>query len=142
VAGVLRGSIEARPQPTEGVTICRLLRKEDGRLDWHAAAAYLARQVRAYDPWPGTFTTWDGRRLKVLVAAPLPAGGPAGADAPGQVRRVAEVVPAALDGNHRLAVQCGEGRLELLRLQLEGKPALAPDALLRGYPALARAQLT
>ncbi len=142
VAGVLRGSIEARPQPTEGVTICRLLRKEDGRLDWHAAAAYLARQVRAYDPWPGTFTTWDGRRLKILAAAPLPDGVATADDTPGQVRRVGEIMPAALDGNHRLAVQCGEGRLELLRLQLEGKPAIAPDALLRGYPALARAQLT
>jgi methionyl-tRNA formyltransferase len=134
--GVLSDSIKPWPQSSEGVTICRPLRKEDGRLDWHASAEYLDRQIRAYDPWPGTFTTWDRRRLKILSAIPI-AEVVADDDAPGQVRRVSEIVADAPDGGHRLAVRCGEGWLELLQLQLEGKPVRAPGALLAGYPTLA-----
>jgi methionyl-tRNA formyltransferase len=138
--GVLNGAIKPWPQPNEDVTICRPLRKEDGRLDWHASAEYLDRQIRAFDPWPGTFTTWDRRRVKVLAAIPL-----SDVDileyAPGQVRRVSEIAADAPDGAHRLAVRCGEGWLELLQLQLEGKPVRTPGALLAGYPTLASARL-
>ena len=51
----LRGDLPATPQPEEGATLTRPLRREDGRLDPALPAADLERRVRAYLPWPGTF---------------------------------------------------------------------------------------
>ena len=56
------------PQPEEGATYAPKLAREDGRIDWFRDAAAIERQVRAFDPWPGTFTTLDGAVLKVLGA--------------------------------------------------------------------------
>ncbi len=56
----------------------RKLTREDGRLDWSRDAAALDRQVRALNPWPGTFTTLAGVLLKVLEAEPEPAAGTPG----------------------------------------------------------------
>ena len=58
------------PQPDEGVTYAPKLTREAGRIDWTQDAAAIERQVRAFDPWPGTFTTLDGAVLKVLAAQP------------------------------------------------------------------------
>jgi methionyl-tRNA formyltransferase len=67
----LEGSLSARPQPDAGATLTRLLRREDGRLDPSRPAAELERQVRAYQPWPGSFLEHDGVRLKVWAASVL-----------------------------------------------------------------------
>jgi methionyl-tRNA formyltransferase len=67
----LAGTLAARPQPAEGATLTRLLRREDGRLDPARPAVELERQVRAYQPWPGSFLEHDGVRLKVWAAAVL-----------------------------------------------------------------------
>ena len=67
----LEGSITATPQPAEGATLTRMLRREDGRLDPARPAAELERQVRAYQPWPGSFLEYDGDRLKVWAASVL-----------------------------------------------------------------------
>jgi methionyl-tRNA formyltransferase len=67
----LDGSLQARPQPDEGATLTRLLRREDGRLDPSLPAAALERQVRAYQPWPGSFLEIDGVRVKVWRSAVL-----------------------------------------------------------------------
>jgi methionyl-tRNA formyltransferase len=64
----LAGSLQARPQPEAGATLTRMLRREDGRLDPSRPAAELERQVRAYQPWPGSFVEHDGVRLKVWAA--------------------------------------------------------------------------
>lgn len=69
--GWLDGSVTVSPQPEEGATLTRLLRREDGRLDPATPAAILERQVRAYQPWPGSFLEHDGARLKVWAASVL-----------------------------------------------------------------------
>jgi methionyl-tRNA formyltransferase len=69
--GWLEGSVTASPQPVDGATLTRLLRREDGRLDPAKTAAELERQVRAYQPWPGSFLDHDGARLKVWAASVL-----------------------------------------------------------------------
>ncbi len=61
----LDGSLTARPQSEEGATLTRPLRREDGRLDPERPALELERQVRAYQPWPGSFLEIDGARVKV-----------------------------------------------------------------------------
>lgn len=125
----LVGRLSPQPQPTEGVTHCRMLRKEDGRLDWHRSAVELERQVRAMDPWPGAFTTWRGQRLKVLRAAPLPKW--RGDLRPGTV--------FPFEGG--AAVATGEGALQLLEVQRAGKKPLPIEAFLRGQPGFLGAVL-
>jgi methionyl-tRNA formyltransferase len=72
--GWLEGSVGATAQPSEGATLTRLLRREDGRLDPAKSAAELEREVRAYQPWPGSFLEHDGARLKVWAASVLGQG--------------------------------------------------------------------
>jgi methionyl-tRNA formyltransferase len=105
------------PQPEAGVTYAAKLLRADGRLDFARDAASLDRQVRAFTPWPGTFTNFAGDALKVLGAEAVP-----GAGAPGAIL------------NSFFDVACGEGALRLLRVQRAGRPAVAGDAFLRGVP--------
>ena len=116
----LAGDLLPQPQPAEGVTYAHQLRKEDGRLNWSLSAVELDRQVRAFTPWPGAFTTWRGQRLKVLRAAPLPGWR---GDAP------AGTPLALVDG---LAIATGEGALRLEEVQLAGKRPADIAAFLRG----------
>lgn len=126
----LAGALMLEPQDDTQATMTRLLRKDDGRLDWRHPADELARQVRAYTPWPGAFTIWESRVLKIQRAAALPSNGdrPPGSS----------FIPA---GGGSLAVACGQGALALEVIQLEGKRALPAADVLRGHPALASAHL-
>ena len=65
-----QGQIVPKPQNDDDASFTRRLEREDGRIDWNQSADSLARRVRAFTPWPGTFTTWRGRTLKVLRARP------------------------------------------------------------------------
>ncbi len=67
----LEGTVTATAQPEEGASLTRMLQREDGRLDPAKPAVELERQVRAYQPWPGSFLEHDGARLKVWAASVL-----------------------------------------------------------------------
>jgi methionyl-tRNA formyltransferase len=126
----LAGVITPEPQDESQATVTRLLQKSDGRLDWQRPADELARQVRAYTPWPGAFTTWEGHTLKVLRARAIPFE--------------TDLPPGtcfASAGSSSLAVICGEGALALEVIQLEGKRAMAAAEVLRGHPSLFNARL-
>jgi methionyl-tRNA formyltransferase len=112
------------PQPEEGATYAPKLSRDNGRIDWTRDAASLERLVRAYDPWPGAFTTLNGTVLKILSAVLARGEGP-----PGTV----------LDD--ALTVACGAGALRLVRVQLAGRAPLDAPAFLRGHKAAAGARL-
>lgn len=119
---ILRALDENPPavaQPDEGATYAGKLTREDGLLDFRRDAQALDRQVRAFDPWPGTFTHLGGERLKVLAAEPTAGSGP-----PGTVLS---------DPQQGLVVACGVGALRLLRLQAPGRAAMDAAAFLRGH---------
>jgi methionyl-tRNA formyltransferase len=105
------------PQTDADATYAPKLSREDGRIDWSKPAAIIDRQIRAFDPWPGTFTTIDGGPLKILAARPA-----TGSGVPG----------TALDS--ALTIACGSGAIRLTRTQLPGRGALDADAFLRGHP--------
>ena len=115
----LAGGLQAQAQEESLATYCRTLQKQDGLLHWALPAARLERQVRACDPWPGTYTTWQGQILKVLRARPRPF--PVGAKT-GQVIALGEGA----------GVVTGEGVLELLEVQLAGKKAMEVAVFCRG----------
>jgi len=108
-----------KTQSEEGATYTRLISKGDGSIDWQAPAVHIERMVRAYYPWPGCYTTWRGKMLKLGLAAPIT--GERGE--PGRVLSLA---------SGEVGVQCGEGILRLQGLQLEGKREMAADEFLRG----------
>ncbi|MBN1120382.1 MAG: methionyl-tRNA formyltransferase [Anaerolineae bacterium] len=117
----LSGDIVPVPQPEEGVTIARSIQKEAGLIDWSVPAVEIDRHVRAYDPWPGTYTFLDGQRVKILGGFPHPAE--ASAADPG-------TLIAHADG---LAVQTGDGLFALEMIQPEGKKRMPVDAFLAGH---------
>jgi methionyl-tRNA formyltransferase len=129
----LAGEITPMPQDDSRATMTRLLRKEDGLLDWTQPADLLARQARACNPWPGAYTYWNGQQVKVLRAHVVDPG------AEGAERRPGDTYLLAGTG---LVVACGAGALALAMVQLQGKRALPAADLLRGYPALAGAHFT
>ena len=109
------GRITPRPQPAEGASYAAKLRKEEARIDWSQAAAVIARQVRAFNPWPVAETTWDGRQLRIWRAEPAPGAASAGA-VPGTVLESAA---------GRIVVATGDGALSLLQVQVAGRRALS-----------------
>ena len=129
----IAGSIVPQPQDELQATHTRMLRKEDGLLHWDKPAAVLARQVRAYTPWPSSYTHWRGKLLKILEAHPLSVE----IDTleqdvqPGLVSTREEV------GHQVLAVVTGSGFLIVTRVQLEGKKAMSSGEFLRGYGHIA-----
>ena len=114
--GWQHGEISTQPQDHSAATVTKRLAKEDGELDWSREATYIARQVRAYDPWPGTFTSWRGKTLKVLEATVT------------EQQNVSEPPGSVVQLTEGVGVVTGQGVLGLRRLQLEGKrPATGPE---------------
>lgn len=122
----LEGRITPEAQDEALVTLAPQLRKNDGEIDWSQSAEAIERQIRAFTPWPGSFTAWEGRQLKILRAGVV-----AGSAAPGQVLAYGDGV----------AVGAGEGLLRPLRLQLAGRRAQDDAGFLRGRPGFIGAQL-
>lgn len=123
------GKITPQPQDEQKASHTHMLRKEDGEISWQRPAAVLAREVRAYSPWPSAYTYWRGKLLKIVAAHAL-------ALEPG-----AEVVPGTVTlrkeaGHSMLAIVTGSGFLDVERLQLEGKKAMSAEEFLRGYPQI------
>jgi methionyl-tRNA formyltransferase len=120
----LAGRLQARPQALEGVTLTRPLRREDGLLDAGQPAAELERQVRAYQPWPGSHLETCYGRLIVWKAHVAPA----------EVGDVAGRFVATSDGG--LAFATVDGSLGLEEVQLAGGRRMSAAELRRGRPGL------
>jgi methionyl-tRNA formyltransferase len=120
-ARLILEALESRQAPTPQAdaeaTYAPKLTREDGRIDWNHAAAAIERQIRAYDPWPGTFTTLGGQPLKILAATLVDATGTPG---------------TAIDA--ALTIACGAQAIRLTKLQLPSRTALEAAAFLRGHP--------
>jgi methionyl-tRNA formyltransferase len=116
--GWLSGEIEAVAQPEEGATYAPRIEKGDGRIEWREAAEIIARKVRAYQPWPTAFTTWNGNQLKVLRAK---AGD--GSAEPGEV---------IAGPRNQAGVGTGADVLWLEEVQLAGKKPAPIAAFLAG----------
>ena len=145
LAGLAAGTIHPRPQNHSFATFAPLLDREDGRMDFAARTAHeLKNRWRGFQPWPGAFTTFDGKKLivhRLEVAAAPPSGEPVPAEATVDAPGPAEPGQIRIE-NHRLLVCCaGNTWLDLLDVQLEGKRRLAAAEFLRGSPLAPGARL-
>jgi methionyl-tRNA formyltransferase len=130
--GLLNGQVMLTPQDPAQVTTCRILRKEDGAIDWeHSSAVEVERKVRAYTPWPGCHGFLGGRRL-VLVRVAVAQNNEAAA---AQSAAPGTLLPGGL-------VACAQGRVRLLRVKPEGKGEMAWDDFARGMPQITGLRLT
>ncbi|MDR0584408.1 MAG: methionyl-tRNA formyltransferase [Treponema sp.] len=120
--GIAGGTIRSRPQDHAGASYCSLIAKEAGLIDWALSALEIDARIRAFDPWPLSWTTHGGRRLFILKAVPLDET--AGKARPGQV--------LGIDKQRGILVQAGEGILAVSVLQYQGKKALEWKAFLTG----------
>ena len=119
LTGGVRGELKPRPQDESQVTYSDLISPEQSEINWQLPAVDIWRQVRAFQPWPGCFTRWQGRKLKVIEAEPLPLEKLKF----GQVTSLPEDV---------FGVGTGAGVLKVLTVQLEGKRVLPAAEFLRG----------
>ena len=119
------GQVMPTPQDNEQATYTRLYTKADGELDWTLPAVALERRLRAFDPWPGCYTHWKGKALRILEAKVVDVV--TGRHIPG------EVLSLESKGSAPVAVATEEGLLGLLRLQLEGRRPQSAEEFMRGY---------
>jgi len=121
-----RGEITPRTQDKAEATYTSQLSKEGGEIDWHLPAVDIWRQVRAFQPWPGCYTRWQGKQLKIIEAVPLPEE---------KSFKVGEVVALGKEGAV-FGINTGEGVLGILQVQLEGKRAMTAAEFQRGQRQL------
>ncbi len=110
-------SLTPEPQSEEGVTYAAKIDKSEARINWARPAAQVDAQIRGLSPFPGAWTEVQGQRMKLLASRIANGRG-----LPGEV----------LD--EALTVACGEGAVQLLRLQRAGRGAQDADEFLRGVP--------
>ena len=126
------GDINPVKQDSSLATYARILKKEMGALDFAKTAEELERLIRAFTPWPGTFTHLDGKLLKVMEAGC--------ADSDELVRECKDALPGVPKGgiagvsSDAVYVAAGRGYLKLKTVQLEGKKRMKVSDFLRGYP--------
>jgi len=116
------------PQNDADATYCGMMRKEDGEIRWTDSAADIDARIRAFSPWPGTFTFAGDRMLLIHKAHPVPtteAQGPI----PGTV--------LAMDKQQGVLVQTGDGILALEILQWQTKKPLDWKSFMNGSRELA-----
>ncbi|MFL5320471.1 MAG: methionyl-tRNA formyltransferase [Myxococcaceae bacterium] len=114
----LSGDLKPSPQPKDGVVMAPMIEKDEGRLIWTRKAAELERRLRAFTPWPGAFTTFEGALLKVHAAE---VG--AGRGEPGEILRA---------DSTGIEVATSEGSLVLKVIQPEGKRRMTAAEFLAG----------
>jgi methionyl-tRNA formyltransferase len=123
--GLNSGTIHSIPQDNSQATLAPILKKEDGRMDFARTAQELFNRLRGFQPWPGAFTTFRGKTLRVLRAqsALLPF-----LLTPGEM---------AIEG-YRVLVGCSRSTdagnaLELSQVQVEGKRPMTAQEFINGY---------
>ncbi len=117
--GVEAGALRPRAQDNDHATLAPILKKEDGRIDFHRKADDIYARLRGFQPWPGAFTTFRQKNLNVWKAKPV-------------TRAVAAGELLVEDGD--LLVGCGQdSALVIIELQPEGKKRMAAGDFIHGY---------
>ncbi|MFC2008374.1 methionyl-tRNA formyltransferase [Chloroflexota bacterium] len=124
------GEITPEPQNEAGASNCGVITREQGEIDWRLPAIDIWRQVRAYQPWPGCYTLWQGKKLKIIKAVALPKQEAVG---------VGQVITLSLAmGRPGVAfgIGSGDGVLGVCQVQMEGKRVMSATEFVRGQRQL------
>jgi methionyl-tRNA formyltransferase len=127
--GLKSGSIQPRPQDDSLASLAPILRKEDGRIDWSWPATRIHARCRGFQPWPGVYATFRGQSLRIWRCRVASAGG---RGEPGGI----------IPDRRRFLVRCGEGTLEMLDVQAEGRKRMSGETFRNGQRLLDNERLT
>lgn len=117
--GLQAGSLAPRPQNHAQATLAPILKKEDGQIDFARPANEILNRLRGFQPWPGAYTKFRGKKLQVWKARKTQDGLP-----PGEIH---------VDGA-RFVVGCGKDTaMEMMEVQMEGKKRMPAADFIRGY---------
>jgi len=119
-----RGVIETIPQDESLATVTKLIRSSDGEINWNEKAIKIYRLMRAFDEWPGIYTFWEGRRLKIIDME-MTENKPWMTE-PGRV---------VIKGKN-MFIGTGSEPLKILSLQLEGRRTITSNEFLLGYHSI------
>ncbi len=122
-------TVTRTPQNHAQATHVSMISKEFGQIDWNRPAIEIERLIRGLNPWPSAYTNLDGKTFKIWKAK---VAEQTGNYAPGQIAAVTK---------DSIRIQTGDGVLELLEVQLEGKKRMETAAFLRGYSVEAGTRL-
>ena len=129
---IAEGTTEPVPQPEESPTpYARMIRKEDGLIDWSEPAVKIERLIRGLNPWPSAYTGLDGKMLKIWAADVVEDNAADAAEDDAAVEHIPGTVFAI--GNKSFSVQTGNGALRIRELQLAGKKRMDAGAFLQGF---------
>ncbi len=117
--GLAVGSIQPERQNEAEASYAPLMKREDGWIDWRTTAGEIFNRMRGFDPWPGAYTSFRGKRLHIRRARPL--AEPA-------------LEPGRLSAADGLRVGCArQTALAIEQLQPEGKKRMSADDFIHGY---------
>jgi len=116
----VQGKIEPQIQDDSQSSYIKTLKKEDGRIDWSKPAIEIERIIRALNPWPGTHSNWKNKTIKIITVEQKP------------LEKTNKIIGQVFKTDNKLAIQCGQGALVILKLQLEGKKIMTSEEFLRG----------
>ncbi|MDR1904200.1 MAG: methionyl-tRNA formyltransferase [Treponema sp.] len=133
--GILSGELQVTPQRPEEASYCSLISKEEGRIDWSRAAADIDARIRAFNPWPLSWTAHGDQICYILEGQPWAGEGcfPSGKALPGTV--------LGTDKHAGILIQTGDGVYAVNRLQYQAKKALAWKDFLNGARDFSSARL-
>lgn len=121
IPAYVAGTLDLKKQDDSLSTSCRQFTRDDGGVDWKKTNEEIYNLYRGLTPWPGIWTTWDNKRLKLLKIKLSENRSKLGISGAVQVH------------DNKLRVLCGTGAIEILELQLEGKKAMDIKTFLSGY---------
>ncbi|MDD2656000.1 MAG: methionyl-tRNA formyltransferase [Patescibacteria group bacterium] len=110
--------IKPQTQNEAEITFCKKLDRDDGKIDWKKSTSEIYNQYRAFTPWPGVWTTWNDKRLKLLKMYPSD--------------KKIETGKVSIE-NGKIYIGTIDSSLEILELQLEGKPSMMVSVFINGY---------
>lgn len=123
----LSGKILPQPQPQAGMTYAPMVKKEEGNIDWSRPAVEIERLIRAFTPWPGTYSSWKNQPIKILGGKAI-----SGEEKQGVITKTTTGI----------AVGTGTGLLKLVTVQLSGRKAMPVEEFIKGQADFVGATLT
>jgi len=116
-----QGKIIPTKQHESQASYVGMLKKEDGHINWNQSAQEIERMIRAYSPWPGTFSFNNQELVKIIGVDKIPL----------KINNY-KIGEMFINGG-QLAVQCGQDSLVILKLQTAGKKIMTSEEFLRGH---------
>ncbi len=122
----IQGEIKERPQDEASASYVKIIKKEEGQIDWTKSAGEIERLIRAYNPWPGSYASiGETNQILKIIEAEI-------AEEPADKQQTGQLFLQ----DKKLMVKCGQGALLILRLQLAGGRAVSGEEFIRGHAKL------